>query len=299
MASCGSSRMTFFADDGFSVASPKAAIEAAVRFAKDLFVNTGCTVERMSVYSPGYDLTHCPYRLAAEAELGIEVEVAGRTDTAGVFQQGVVVLGVPIGTQQFESLFYEECASKVESKIDTTVTLLRSADSASLGALNFSCLQSMGDYQLRLAATAQSVQAFAAAVDAAVLRACAVSQLPSFLGDALVVRRLRLPARLKGGGVRSRSQLAMVASVAGFVDAAQQFLDSAETGPGFFNNLSGLFGAGAFDVGGARFTHFIAAGSPRAASFAASWASMRAELGDGVDDEVCMGCSSTRPRWRG
>ena len=72
----------------------------------------------------------------------------------------------------------------------------------------------MGDYQLRLAATAQSVQAFAAAVDAAVLRSCAVSQLPSFLGDALVVRRLQLPARLKGGGVRSRSQLAMVASAA-------------------------------------------------------------------------------------
>ena len=94
-----------------------------MRFAKDLLANAGCTVEHMSVYSPGYDLTNCPYRLAAEAELGIEVEVAGSTDAAGVFHQGIVVLGVPIGTPQFETLFYEECASKIESKIDATVTL--------------------------------------------------------------------------------------------------------------------------------------------------------------------------------
>ena len=93
--------MQFFSDDGFSVATPKAAIEAAVLFAKDLLVNTGCMVEHMSIYSPGYELAHCPHRLAAEAELGIQVEVAGRTDTAGVFHQGIVVLGEPIDTQQF------------------------------------------------------------------------------------------------------------------------------------------------------------------------------------------------------
>lgn len=98
--------MRFFADDGFSVASPKAVIEAAVRFAKYLLVNTGCTVEGMSVYSPGYYLAHCPHRLAEEAELGIEVEVAGRTDAAGAFHQDVVVLGMLIGTQQFEPHFY-------------------------------------------------------------------------------------------------------------------------------------------------------------------------------------------------
>lgn len=63
-----------------------------MRFAKDRLVNTGCTVEHMSVYSPGYDLTHCPHRIAAEAELGITVEVAGRTDAAGAFHRGVVVL---------------------------------------------------------------------------------------------------------------------------------------------------------------------------------------------------------------
>ncbi len=59
---------------------------------------------------------------------------------------------------------------------------------------------------------------------------------------------------------------------------------------GFFNDLKGLFGAGAFDVGGVRFINYITAGSPRAVSFVASWAVMLAELiTDGADDEICMG----------
>lgn len=58
---------------------------------------------------------------------------------------------------------------------------------------------------------------------------------------------------------------------------------------GFFNNLSGLFGAAAFEVGDARFTHYIEAGSPRAASFVASRPVMRAELNGGVDDEIYIG----------
>ena len=91
--------MRFFADGGFYVSTPEAAIKAVERFANDLFVNTGCMVEHMSVYSPRYDLAHCTHRLAAKAELGIKVEVAGRTDAAGVFHHGVVFLGAPIGTQ--------------------------------------------------------------------------------------------------------------------------------------------------------------------------------------------------------
>ena len=78
-------------------------------------------------------------------------------------------------------------------------------------------------------------------------------------------------------------------------------LDSEETGAGFFNNLRSLFGAGAFEVmGGGRFIHYIEAGSPRAASFVAPWAAMRAELGDGVHATTrsTWGWLSTPPRWR-
>jgi len=60
--------------------------------------------------------------------------------------------------RQFESLFYEECASKIVSRHDTIVNLLLLSDPASLGVLNYFCrfcgCQSMGDYDLRLFAGA-------------------------------------------------------------------------------------------------------------------------------------------------
>ena len=60
--------------------------------------------------------------------------------------------------RQFESLFYEECASRIASRHDTIVNLLLLSDSASLGVLNYFCrfcgCQSMGDYDLRLFAGA-------------------------------------------------------------------------------------------------------------------------------------------------
>ena len=279
----------FFANDGTAFGDPKAVLEAAVRFAKDLLANTGCAVECMHVYSKSYDLSQCPHRIAAEQALNIPIEVAGRADEVGVFHRGVVILGATIGSEQFESLFYEERASKTVSKIDHTVSLLQSTDAASLGALTFSCLSSTADYDLRLAASADSVRPLAEAVDDALLRAYAVSQLPSLLQDPLLVRRIRLPARRKGGGLRSRVELIPVASVAGFVDAARQFFDSAEKGPGFFNNLKDLFGEGAFEPGGRRFTGYIAAGGRHADSFAASWGGMRAELEHGADEEIYMG----------
>ena len=103
------------------------------------------------------------------------------------------------------------------------------------------------------------------------------------------MRRICLPARRKGGGLRSRVELIPVASVAGFVDAARQFLDSVEKGPGFFNNLKDLFGEGAFEPGGRRFTGYIAAGGRHADSFAASWGVMRAELEHGANEDIYMG----------
>ena len=215
--------------------------------------------------------------------------MAGRADEAGVFHRGVVILGAPIGSERFETLFYEERASKIESKIDNTFNLLQSTDTVSLGALTYSCLSSSADYDLRLAASAESVRPLAEAVDAALLRAYAVSQLPSLLQDPLLVRRLRLPASRKGGGLRSRVELIPVASVAVFVDAARQFLDSVEKGPGFFNNLKDLFGEGAFETGGRRFTGYIAAGGRHADSFAASWGVMRAELEHGANEDIYMG----------
>jgi hypothetical protein len=63
------------------------------------------------------------------------------------------------------------------------------------------------------------------------------------------------------------------------VRACESFFDADAGGgvvlPGSFPALRVLFGGGAFDDGGGRFTLFIQSGLPTATAYAARWAQMR------------------------
>ena len=70
------------------------------------------------------------------------------------------------------------------------------------------------------------------------------------VGDRISLQRMRLPARMRGLGLRSREHLAPAAFCACFVESAERFLDVRSHGtvmPGFFPMLQPLFGANAFD----------------------------------------------------
>ena len=88
-------------------------------------------------------------------------------------------------------------------------------------------------------------------------------------------RRISLPARKHGLGIRSRVDLAPVAFIAGFTEAAERFLDrdlgGGITSPGFFTMLEPLFGAGAFDQRGHRLSRFLDGPSPTSAMYDDQW----------------------------
>ncbi len=98
-------------------------------------------------------------------------------------------------------------------------------------------------------------------IDAALLAAAERLTYAGCLGDPLTRRRFHLPARLRGCGIRSREALAPMAFVACLVESAVQMMDRRTAAGavcrGFFPGLQQLFGAGAFDPGGARFHHFL------------------------------------------
>jgi hypothetical protein len=66
--------------------------------------------------------------------------------------------------------------------------------------------------------------------------------------EGVMLRRLRLPARRKGAGVRSRLELAPAAYCTSAVEAMECFLPGAGSA-GFWAVLEPVFGAGAFDAG--------------------------------------------------
>ena len=80
-----------------------------------------------------------------------------------------------------------------------------------------------------------------------------------------MLRRLRLPARRKGAGVRSRLELAPAAYCASAVEAMECFLPGGGS-TGFWAVLEPVFGAGAFDAGH-RLEQWLDARTPEAMSF--------------------------------
>ena len=80
-----------------------------------------------------------------------------------------------------------------------------------------------------------------------------------------MLRRLRLPARRNGGGIRSRLELAPAAYCASVVESMERFLPTAGS-TGFWAVLEPVFGAGAFAAGGHRLEQWLDTQSPEAMS---------------------------------
>ena len=101
-----------------------------------------------------------------------------------------------------------------------------------------------------------------------------------------VHRRFRLPARMRGCGIRSVVDVSYAAYCACFVESVERMLDRwghQSVIPGFFPMLQTTFGAGAFTTGGNRLAGWLARHSSLGHAFRSSWSIMRAEVqGAGV-----------------
>ena len=103
------------------------------------------------------------------------------------------------------------------------------------------------------------------------------------LNDELLARRVRLPARLNGLGIRSQAGLLGPAWTGCFVQACEAFTDRVNgleevVLPGSCPLIGRLFGDGAFDMGGARFETFVSTTHwlPSARGLREHWVAMRA-----------------------
>ena len=138
----------------------------------------------------------------------------------------------------------------------------------------FYCVAPELDYWLRTISGGEAHTA-ASTIDSSLFSAVAGFLYEGALDHHATRRRISLPARKHGLGIRSRVDLAPVAFIAGFTEAAERFLDrdlgGGITSPGFFTMLEPLFGAGAFDQHGHRLSRFLDGPSPTAAMYDDLW----------------------------
>jgi len=266
--------------DDVYVFGPAAQVFSAIeRFVSALRRLTGLQINqgKSACFSRGYNLEGCPWRRRAGVPVGT-VALTGVDGAAGP-GTGIMVGGVPIGEPAFVTEVMRARVAGDVSYIETTVTQLRDQPHAAWAALFYSCAPRF-DHWLRHMPPHETVQ-HAAVFDHAMLQAAEQLGYVGMLHDAFTRRRFHLPARMRGCGIRSRAWLAPIAFTACFVEAAEGMMGVTDAGlPALFEQLTDVFGVGAFAPGGTRFHAFLRdradyqapeAFLPTARAFADAW----------------------------
>ena len=261
-------------DDVYAMGPAHAVFPAVARFAARLREMLDLEVQhhKSCCWSRHYDLDTCPWR--EQSGIPVGTVIVG-DDLGGPVAEGVIVGGVPMGTPAFVAEHMRREASDIVSYIQTTVTQLQHSPHALWAALYYSCSHKF-DYWLRHMPPVEVADA-AAQIDAAMLVAVDTIGYAGMMVDDIARRRLRLPARMRGCGIRQLTALAPIAYCACFVESVEVMFDVPGV-PGFFNMLAPAFGDGAFE-GGHRFTTFLQSATPSAQAFRGAWGALRMQVG--------------------
>ena len=103
--------------------------------------------------------------------------------------------------------------------------------------------------------------------------------------DIRHLKRLRLAARFRGGGLRARGGWVRYASFWGGVNLSLPFFADRASGKhqvGFFPSLATQLGAGSFEAGGTKYTTYLAGGTRLAQEMRTAWTSLQQEASVGV-----------------
>ena len=102
--------------------------------------------------------------------------------------------------------------------------------------------------------------------------------------DPLVRRRLALPIRFMGGGLRRKEDVRLAAYAGSLVTAVKQFSSrqarDGSTMPGFFPSLAPSLGGVTYSNNAELLGHYLASGAPAATALARAWEEMQAEVSD-------------------
>ena len=281
------------ADDVYACGPPRLVFEAVARFAESMERELGLVMrpEKLLCFSHNVDLAACPERAAHGVPVGILRDEAGEPllvpcGPSGAPRQvmGITCGGVPIGEDDFEMEWMARRGASVAGYINSTTEQLRHLP-GHLWTILFYCLQPRLDYWLRLLPVDVTRRA-AQAVDAALLSTVEAAGRPGMLTEedgtqkeGVILRRLRLPARRSGGGIRSRLELAPAAYCASVVESMERFLPTAGS-TGFWAVLEPVIGAGAFAAGGHRLEQWLDTRSPESMSFFLAWLRCQAGVRD-------------------
>eukprot|EP00973_Karenia_brevis_P058881 8198029-Karenia_brevis.AAC.1 len=236
--------------------------------------------DKCKCFSFGMDLQQCAERPAHMP--------LGRIDaTNGRVGFGIVVAGVPIGDQVFVDTFLGGKTQMAMSKMNTIVNQLRDVHLPSLWTCLYYAMQPLFLYWVQHCYP-RDCQEHAHVIDDALFQVAAICIPGLKIDDEITVRRLQLPARMYGGGLRSLVHLSPAAFSATVCRALPRMIDSSsihgERNMGFLPPLTPVLGAGSFDATSeARwFAQLLTARTRVGEEFASAWRAMQSEVGEPI-----------------
>ena len=238
----------YFADDGVTVAPATGALDAFKRFGSAI-VEDGRTIslKKSTVWCPSLTVEEFAAHPALRGRVSREVDESGKTtffvDGMRVVERGVTLCGVHVGEDEFVRAKISQDLASRASKIKQITQLLAPYSIQDLGALIRYCLAPTGDFIAAHQYPSDSHSGLAE-FDKVISDAFRVSlggAGPLVFDDSFAARRLRLPVRDGGFGLRERAVQAPAAFL-GRVAAAAPTMAKAVPGA-----VAALFGDGAFD----------------------------------------------------
>ena len=206
----------------------------------------------------------------------------------GTLGYGLEVGGVPIGDANYVAAYLGRKAVETMSTITTIKSKLRDRHLQSLYAVAYHCMVPMFQHWVQHCYP-EDVQIAAALVDNAMLDVAATCIGEHIGTDMFALRRLQMPARMYGGGLRSMADVAPAAFLGTLCATLPLFADRQATdgtvSPGFLPGVGLALGTTSFDAGNeeTRFAMFLQSGTRMAASMATSWAALQREVGNSSD----------------
>ena len=265
----------FQVDDGYALGPPDVVYRAARAYGRDIApLGEELRLDKSVAFCPA---------------LGAELAHHEHHESATVAPSGILVSGVPVGDPAFIQAHLAAEAAGQSSYINKILTKLSPLSLQATWCLLARCANARMTHVARAVDPDIGRPAFEA-FDAAMLDAAASSfgEAGRFLlrddeAGRIARRRLRMPVRFGGCGLRSTAETAdaaFCAAVADTVPALAATVPGATTGAkaGFMPGLRSLRG---FDPGArGHLRPFLGGSSPCAAAFGRAWGRLRAAVSD-------------------
>ena len=172
---------------------------------------------------------------------------------AGVFEPGLTVNGVPVGTEAYVDHVLQKKVAELVSDNNQITNLLRARDPYALWSIVRLCRAPQFQHWMRYLDPARTIAAAAPLQDSLNDMTSAAAGSNEWRTNPVIERRVRLAISQGGGGIRALEDVAPAAFLGGLLQIAPMLLDRvSSTGgvvPGWAPWAAGALGAGLYDHG--------------------------------------------------